>query len=492
MTERLPRIALVVLVVGLALHNIAMAELWEAGVRGASLDAVAAWKDVLLAAALVVAILGARSLPVGLWADRFALAYAAIVVLYWLLPQSWLDGVATERGQLFAARHHLIPVAAYFLGRLLVLTPAAWRWLSLALVGVAAALTVWGLVDVYLVPLQWWRDSGVPGWFEEQLGLVYSRGLSGLPENWVLNTGDEDNPIRRLTSTFLSPLATAYVLVIVLLYLVARRQTRWTVGLIAVSYAGLLWTHTRAAYLALAVGLVVLAVAQRRLVPVVLAATSLFVGIGFVKAFPTIGPSTSYTKAELVILREHGRQRPTVSDDPLSADDASTSSHLRNLRDGIRTVANHPQGFGLGNAGVSGSRTIGVKIKAGESTYTELGVDTGLVGLLAFLAWMGAVLVALWRRSAWLSAAWVAMLAIGIQTDVIGVHWIAYVLFALAGAAIGAALPDDEVERMKALALRIGLYRVAAILIGGALALELIRVQVLSAQHARCDHLYRR
>ena len=122
--------------------------------------------------------------------------------------RAWLDGAATQRGQLFAARHDLIPVAAYFLGRLLVLTPVAWRRLSLALVGVAVALTAWGLADVYLVPLQWWRDSGVPGWFEEQLGLVY-RGLSGLPENWVLNTGDEENPIRRLVSTFLSPLATA-------------------------------------------------------------------------------------------------------------------------------------------------------------------------------------------------------------------------------------------------------------------------------------------
>ena len=163
-----------------------------------------------------------------LWADRLALAYAAFVLLYWLLPQSWLDGSATHRGQLFAARHDLIPVAAYFLGRLLVLTPVAWRRISLALVGVAVALTLWGLADVYLVPLQWWRDSGVPGWFGDQLGLTY-HGLSGLPENWVFNTGDENNPIRRLVSGFLSPLATAYVLVIVLLYLVARRRTWWTV-----------------------------------------------------------------------------------------------------------------------------------------------------------------------------------------------------------------------------------------------------------------------
>ena len=57
------------------------------------------------------------------------------------------------------------------------------------------------------------------------------------------------------------------------------------------------------------------------------------------------------------------------------------------------------------------------------------------------------MLVALWRRSAWLSAAWVSMLAIGIQSDVIGVHWIAYVLFALAGCAIGGGLPGEEPER---------------------------------------------
>ena len=444
MSERLPRIAIVVFILGLAVHNLVMAELWDVGVRGASLDVVAAWKDVLLAVALVVALLAAGKLPSWLWADRLALAYAALVLLYWLLPQGWLgDGAATQKGQLFAARHDLIPVAAYFLGRLLVLTPVAWRRLSLALVGLAVAVTAWGLADVYLVALQWWRDSGVPGWFEEQLGLVYNEGLSGLPENWVLNTGDEQNPIRRLGSTFLSPLATAYVLVIVLLYLVARRRSWWVVVAAGIAYAGLLWTHTRAAFLALAVGLVVLAIVQRRLLPLGLAVASLVVGVGFVKAFPTIGPSTSYTQAELEILRQQGQQNPDAGSDPLAPGDASTSSHWRNLRDGVRVVVRHPQGYGLGNAGVNASRT-GIEIKAGESTYTEIGVDTGIVGLVAFVAWLVAVLVGLWRRSAWLSAAWVAMLAIGVQTDVIGVHWIAYVLFALAGVAVGGGLPDDD------------------------------------------------
>ena len=108
-----------------------------------------------------------------------------------MLPQSWLDGEATTRGELYALRHHLLPLGAYVLGRLLPLDRAWWRR-RLTLVAVACGLSVWGLVDVYLVPLDSWRDSGVPGWFEEQLGLAY-RCLSGLPENWILNT-DEERP----------------------------------------------------------------------------------------------------------------------------------------------------------------------------------------------------------------------------------------------------------------------------------------------------------
>ena len=442
MTRSLPRVALVVFVVGLALHNVVMAELWDLGVRGGALDLVAAWKDVLLAAALAAGLWAARAVPLSLWADRLALAFAVVVVLYWALPQAWLDGGATERGQLLALRHDLLPVGAYFLGRLLVLSSREWRRVSLALVGTAIAVTVWGLVDVYLVPLQWWRESGVPGWFEEQLGLAYSKGLSGLPENWVLDTGDEQNPVRRLVSTFLSPLASAYLLVVVLLYLVARRPTRLTVAAAGIAYVGLLWTHTRAAFLALAGGLIVLAAAQRRWVPVGLAAASLVVGVGFVKAFPHIGPSTSYTRQELVILREQGQATPGVDADPLGGEDASTSSHLRNLRDGVEAVARHPQGYGLGNAGVNASRT-GVPVIAGESAYTEIGVDTGLVGMVLLVAWLLAVLAGLWARSAWLVASWAAVLAIALQTDVIGVHWIAYVVFALAGAGLGGGLPDE-------------------------------------------------
>ena len=433
MTGRFTWVALLTLTVGLALHNLVMALLWDAGIRDRALDVAAAWKDVLVLAALAAALWGVRRVPLERWADRLALAYGAVVVVWWLLPQSWLGGSATARGELYALRHHLLPVAAYFLGRLLVLSAPQWRRLGLLLAGLGAALAAWTLVEVYAVPLQWWRDSGVPGWYREQLGLDYAC-LSHLPENWIFNTGDETNPLRRGVSTFLSPLATAYVLVVVLLFLATRRPTRWTVAAAVVVYAGLLWTHTRAAFGALALGLVVLAAARRRWEPAALAAGSLAVSALFLVAFPTIGPSTSYTPAELACLRAHAAATGDTGGS-LSGREASTESHWRNLRDGVETVVRHPWGYGLGNAGVSAKRT-GVEIRAGESTYTELGVDTGLAGALLFVAWLVALVVGLWHRAPWLAASVVTIAVVGLQTDVIGVHWIAVVLFVLAGAAL--------------------------------------------------------
>ena len=445
---RFVRVAVLVLAVGLVFHNLGMSLLFGAGIEGTALDVVAAWKDVLLLAALAVALVASRSIPHRLWADRLAFAYTALVLLYWILPQDWLDGEATARGELYALRHHLLPVAAYLLGRLLTLDRDWWRRVAFVLLGTAVIVAVWGLIDVYLVPLQWWRDSGAPGWFQEQLGLDYAC-FGGLPENWIFNTGDESNPIRRLVSTFLSPLASAYVLVVVLLFIAAARRRRLTLAVGALAYVGLLATHTRAALIALTLGLIVIAVIRRRWEPAALGLASLVVATVVVAAFPTIGPSTSYTAEELRCLRDNAAQAEQgLEGDPLTGGDSSTRSHLRNLRDGLRVVFEHPQGYGLGNAGVSASRT-GVEIKAGESTFTEIGVDTGLLGMVVLAAWLVALIAALWRRSAWLAASLAAVAFIGLQTDVIGVHWIAVVVFALAGAALRAPPGESAPEEVE-------------------------------------------
>src|SRR5581483_4821544 len=111
---RRPVWALHVLIVGLALHNLVMSELWRAGVRGGALTVISAWKDVLLLIALVLVL---PRLRLETRADWLAFVFGLFVVVYGLLPQSWLGGGATHKGVLYAARHDLLPVGAYFLGR---------------------------------------------------------------------------------------------------------------------------------------------------------------------------------------------------------------------------------------------------------------------------------------------------------------------------------------------------------------------------------------
>ena len=79
---------------------------------------------------------------------------------------------------------------------------------------------------------------------------------------------------------------------------------------------------------------------------------------------------------------------------------------------------------------------------AGESTYAELAIEIGVVGLALFIAWNGALLVALARQgrqvavAAWLAAALATVLALAVQTDVLGVPWLAFCLWAFAGSAV--------------------------------------------------------
>ena len=208
MIERLPRWSLYAFIALLPLHNLVMAELWDLGVRDFALDVVSAWKEVLLALALGAIVWRQRGIPFKATpTDYLALVYAGFVLLYALIPQDWLGGDASARGVLYGLRHDLTPVAAYFLGRGLTLArgaPAADR-ADDPRRGVRSSPPGGSSTST--------RSRSRPGATRASpAGSASSSasttaGSRTCPENWVYNPGDE-HPLRRLVSTFLSPLAT--------------------------------------------------------------------------------------------------------------------------------------------------------------------------------------------------------------------------------------------------------------------------------------------
>ena len=434
---RRPVAALYAWVVGLAAHNAVMAALYGAGVRGGALTALQAWKEILLGVALARVSLDAlrsRRLAFTVRAvDVLALAFAAVVCVYALLPQSWLDGTADRSAVGLALKHDLIPVGAYFLGRSLVLrreqlVPLAWT-----LLGVAGAVALVGLADDFLVPISWWRDSAVVDYFHKQLGYDY-HGTGGLPENFIYNTGSDVHFLRRLVSVFLGPLASAYMFVTALLIAAAlRRRPGVLVPLSALIFAGLLFTFSRSSLLALAAGLVVLAYLLRAWWPVAAAVATLAVSVAWVHVFPHVAPEGTWTKQDLVLQHNIAKQHPGATGNAGSSNEPSIHSHWISLRAGVRTVVHHPQGYGLGNAGQTASRT-GTEIRAGESNYTELGAETGLLGALLWIAWNLSLFAGLVRcRAAAIASVFAGILVLAVQTDVIGDPWVGYCIWAMAG-----------------------------------------------------------
>jgi hypothetical protein len=374
-----------------------------------------------------------------------------LVVVYALVPQHVLDGAAGHKAVAYALRHDLVPVGAYVLGRALVADAARFRRLGLVVVATAGAVAVVGILEDYLVPIAWWRDSSVPRYFRDQLGFRYhgtgnADSTLTLPENFIFNLGTDSHFVRRLVSTFLSPLAASYALVAGLLVLAAGSWRRGLLALAALLYAALLLTDTRSAILVLPLALVVLALLLRRPRLAGPAVAALVAAAAWTHVYPHVAPTGHWTKADIV--RQHaaaaragtsGAQTGATS----CGGESSLCSHWQSLKGGVRSMVDHPQGYGLGNAGATAARND-LKPRAGESTYTEAGAETGLAGALLWTAWGIALLLALMRAVrgplrvpvAVVASGFAAVLVLALQTDVVGDPWLAYVAWSAAGLAL--------------------------------------------------------
>ena len=427
----LPQWALYAFVVALPFHNLAMAALWDLGVRDVALDVVSAWKEVLLALALGAIVWRRRGIPFkSTSTDWLALVYTAFVLLYAVIPQDWLGGDATARGVLYGVRHDLTPVAAYFLGRGITLSHDDRRRLGYAILAAAGVVAAWGLVDIYAISLQTWRDSG-RAWLVPraararlrqrpfrpagELALQQRRRAAAAPARLDVPQPARDrlhaarrDPARRHLAA-LSPAVGAH------------RPARDRAALHVLAHldrgADGRARRPRIRPAQLVAG------GRRRRLP---------------RGCLLLRPRLSGHRAGGAL--HAGRAEDPARGGPAGADERRPARPGRGVvrqpprqpPGGDQDRRTHPQGYGIGNAGVTAKRT-GTEIKAGESTYTELGVELGLLGMLVFIAWSVALLRVTLRRAPWLGASLAAVLVLGIQTDVIGVHWLAFVLWTLAG-----------------------------------------------------------
>jgi len=393
LTWRSPILGLGVLVGGMAFHNFLIMVLLHLGTNHALVRIVQSWKEGILALLIVIAALrlirayreGTLGRPIAL--DWVAGIFLLITVVYFILPSSVLHGSANFQQRLAAFRLAAFLPLLYALGRALQpptredLENAAW-----IMVLAGAVVGIFGLIELWFVPTKVWLDWGVND-FSAWLGFQYA-GPGHLPENFF-QTLPSGLYLRRMASTYLSPLGVAYTGLVVfpIAVLLVDRQPRRTLKAFVASFAfmfligGIYFSITRLAMLAFAGEGILLALILRRKW-VAIMAPLLGIGVFAVLAvYPQVGPTVDEN------LVAGGPQRGTI----IRTGDPSFLEHIRTLEADLSVWEQHPLGEGLGSAGTSANR-FGVDQKnnpdyaPGESAVLTTFVDTGAFGGLAYLA----------------------------------------------------------------------------------------------------------
>ncbi len=392
---RAPFRALGVLVAGMAFHNILIMLLLHLGAPSTVVRIAQAWKEGILLLLLALAIAALmRTVREGRLPKPSALdlamgALAVLAVIYTVLPPSLLHGSANTQQRILGLRVVLLLPALYLFGR--VFQPrgrADVHWVAWAIAGAGAVVGLFGLLELWLVPTRVWLDWGV-NQLSDWLGFTYN-GPRGLPANFFQTTA-EGFLLRRMVSTYVSPLGIAYaglviipVAVALMLSVKGRRERwlAWTATLLIIS--GVLFSLTRLALVMMVAEFLILAVLSRRrsllyFTPVV-ALASVFMIFQYVDFGPlslsNLG-NVPHRPAHLHIV---------------GSTDPSLREHASLLIYDLRYVREHPLGTGVG----SSVHRFGPSQGTGESAVLDMFGDLGVLGGLLYLAiYMGSFLMAL-------------------------------------------------------------------------------------------------
>lgn len=250
----------------------------------------------------------------------------------------------------------------------------------------------------------------------------------------------EDNPtLPRIMSTLREPNALGAYLVLpisILTLLVARLRTQGqrilVSGMLVLHLLALFLTHSRSAWLAtiVAVGIVLCWNYRQHLSRIVRRYWPAVIGLVLLLGMATFLARDSYFFQHYIIHSD-----PTEVVEDLDSNDY----HLLLVRQGIQGVIDEPLGHGPGTAGIVSIRNPGGG-QLTENYYVQIAYETGVLGLVVFVAISGLVYWRLYNRHDWVGVVLMASFWAYVLTNMLLHTWsneaVAAQWWLLAGAAL--------------------------------------------------------
>ncbi len=383
-TWRRPFVGLGLLVAGLAAHNFVVMALLGLGTPVLLVRLVQGWKEMFLLLLVVIAvrtILSHRkdsTLGPLTPTDGIAVAFAAIVCVYFLIPPSVLGSDASLAQRLVGFRTLIIIPLLFFIGRRVTAAgDRDRRTVVLLCMGAGAAMAIFGVYELFFVPTSMWLKWGVNA-YTSFLGFTY-HGPAGLPENFFI-TLNNGTLVRRMVSTYVSPLGVAYTGLVLFplgIALMDRRVSQRIACVVAIATAlvvlAIALSITRLALFAVVGEAVLLALVLRRvwiaaLIPVLLAATVAAL-LPWASMAPAVDRHLNPVSRSGILWTFPGN-------------DSSGREHYDFLKSDLVVDLKHPLGLGTGASTVRYGQLVGT----GESAVLGMFGDLGLVGGTLYIA----------------------------------------------------------------------------------------------------------
>ena len=414
--------------------------LYELGLGGGVTRMAALWKELVVLAVVLAAWRRSRDRPTPTDAfDRVAVAFVVLGTLYLLLPEVFVGHPGSDLSldtRFVAWRLVVLPSLFALAARRLCATAEELRTVFRGVTVMAVALGSVAVVEFFFSG--WWNrllvdTIGVNRYRVEVLEIDL-RSL-GLRFNDIRVYGEvAGRRIIRIGGPMVSHLSFSFVLLISLGLLVERlvrgRATRATgIGVVTCGL-GLLFTQTRSS---IAGGVVLLAVV---LLPAPGRATVDRVRYGLAAAVVAV--------LAVPVLFTSG-----LTDRFTEGDELSDAVHEVRVDRALETVLDHPTGLGLGMGSVAGGRPAAGSVSV-ENQVLDTAVQLGALGSVLLVAQYALLVVAL-RRAALRAGPEAQSAAFAVRSAMLGLLvslWyqlafgvieVSWILFGLAGLALGAA-----------------------------------------------------